>query len=310
MTELKCTTCGSNGIEKKGEIYECEFCGTKYSPAEAEKLSVQVVVKNDNSEKIDALLRAGKKSRDMENWEAAGKYYEEILGLDPDRWEAVFYSAFCTARNCKIAHIASAARLVEKSLKPTYTLIKAKVPADKQMAAVSEVVAYTNEITALLCISAINHYNGIDSQIQSKYRGEMIDRWSAATDAARTSGLLIEDIFGSDYSAVIASALKNAINLYDKQGRGSNSWLEEALNVLKKYDNTYISNREAVLESNKKNLKTTRVVQVCGIILAVIGTILAYNNMVNDESWTFAAILLFIGCFVAIMSTWVASAFK
>lgn len=310
MTELICKTCGSNGIEKKGELYECEFCGTKYTPAEAENLSVQVVVKNDNSEKIEALLRAGKKSRDMGNWEAAIKYYDEILGLDPDRWEAVFYSAFCTARNCKIAHIASAANLVEKSLKPTYTLIKTKVSADKQLAAVSEVAAYTNEITAMLCNAAIDHYNGIDSQIQYKYRDEMIARWSAATEAARTSGLLIEELFGSKYSALIASALRNAVNLYDKQGRGTNTWLEKALNVLNKYDSTFINNRKAALESNKKNLKVVRIIQVCSLILAVIGIIIMWNNMSNGESWIFSAILMFIGIFGVIMSTAASSAFK
>ena len=218
MKKLTCQACGSNGIEKKGETYECEFCGTKYTSDEIEKLSVQVVVNNDNSEKIEALLRAGKKSRDMENWEAASKYYEEILGLDPDKWEAVYYSAFCTAMSCKIAQITSAGRLVEKSLKPTYTLIKNKVPKEKQLSAVSEVATHTNVITSILTKSAINHYNGIDSQIQAKYHGEMVDRWSAATDAARTNGLLIEKIFGSEYSEVIISALTNAINLYDRVG--------------------------------------------------------------------------------------------
>lgn len=310
MKELICKTCSSNGIVKKGEIYECEFCGTKYSPDEAEKLSVQVVVKNDNSEKIKALLRAGKKSRDMGNWEAAGKYYDEVLGLDPEIWEGVFYSAYCSARNCKIAQIASAARLVEKALKPTYALIKEHVPEQMQEHAVKEVAEHTGEISRLFYNSAANHYNGISSNIQHEYSREFNDRWSASCDTARTNGLLVEEIFGSKFSAITVAALKIAVNLYDANGRGSNAWLEGALSVLKKYDSDYIENRNQTLEANKGALKIARFILWGGLILAAIFTIVLYNQMSNGDNWIVSAIFIFIGVFAAIMGGTAASNLK
>lgn len=295
MTKLVCKTCGSNGIEKKGELYECAFCGTKYSPDEAEKLSVQVVVKNDNSEKIEALLRAGKKSRDIGNWEAASKYYDEILGLDPDRWEAVYFSAFCTARNCKIAYIASSAKLVEKSLKPTYSLIKSHVPVEKQREAVREVVEHTNEITEMMYCSAINHYNGIDSQIRLKYRDEMISRWAAATDAARTSGMLIEELFGSQYSDIIALALRNAVNLFDQQGDSSKPAFNNALEILNKYDSNYIEQRREHITKNNNKMKTS------GIVMLVIGVIVFFVGLFIPGDMVFLKwFLILFGAFLAI----------
>ena len=65
MKELVCKMCNSNEIIKQDDLYVCESCGTKYTTEEAEKLFVEVVLKNDNAEKIEALLRAAKRAREI-----------------------------------------------------------------------------------------------------------------------------------------------------------------------------------------------------------------------------------------------------
>lgn len=82
------------------------------------------------------------------------------------------------------------------------------------------------------------------------------------------------------------------------------------MNVLKKYDNAFIENRKTRLESNKKNLELVRAIQIGGVVLAIIGFILFYNKVSNEESWIFSAILAFIGTFAAILGSWTASYFK
>ena len=38
MSIIKCEMCGSNRLIKSDGVYQCEFCGTKYTPEEAKNL--------------------------------------------------------------------------------------------------------------------------------------------------------------------------------------------------------------------------------------------------------------------------------
>ena len=127
MKELVCKMCNSTEIVKNDDLYICESCGTKYTADEAQKMAVEVVLKNDNSEKVSALLKAAKRARDIGNWDSAIKYYDEILALDTDNYEATFYSSYCVARNCKIIQMENVGHLVANTLKPTFSLIKTNV---------------------------------------------------------------------------------------------------------------------------------------------------------------------------------------
>ena len=40
MQAIKCELCGSNQLIKKDGYYQCEYCGTKYTPEEAKKMIV------------------------------------------------------------------------------------------------------------------------------------------------------------------------------------------------------------------------------------------------------------------------------
>lgn len=58
MSVIKCEMCGSNRLIKIDGVYQCEFCGTKYTPEEAKKLIVSgtVEVVKGNAEK-DRLIK-------------------------------------------------------------------------------------------------------------------------------------------------------------------------------------------------------------------------------------------------------------
>ena len=55
MSVIKCEMCGSNRLIKKDGLYQCEFCGTKYTPDEAKKLiitgSVEITKKKKKKER-------------------------------------------------------------------------------------------------------------------------------------------------------------------------------------------------------------------------------------------------------------------
>ena len=67
MNIIKCEMCGSNRLIKAEGVYQCEFCGTKYTPEEAKKLivsgTVEVVKGNAEKERLlnnaDAFVNIG-----------------------------------------------------------------------------------------------------------------------------------------------------------------------------------------------------------------------------------------------------------
>lgn len=56
MSIIKCEMCGSNQLTKIDGLYQCQFCGTKYTPDEAKKLivsgTVEVVKGNAEKERL------------------------------------------------------------------------------------------------------------------------------------------------------------------------------------------------------------------------------------------------------------------
>lgn len=278
MQELVCKMCNSNEISLKDGMYVCESCGTKYTTEEAEKLPIKVVIKNDNDDRIISLLKAAKRAREINNWQSASKYYDEILTMDADNWEAVFYSAFCSASNSIIANLENASRLLHNSLKPTFTLIKKNLSATEQIDAVSEI-----------CTSA-NAFFLTVAETPNRTFGALRE---AITGAAEC-GFIINDMFGAECSDSVALSLKNAMNIGQSDTGLSymdSSVSNKCVELLKEYDPQYLESREQNKEAYySKNYKQATVMLAFAIISLIVGIFL---RIVNNES--FFALMLLIG---------------
>ena len=88
MNAVQCELCGSNEIVKQGDYLVCQHCGTKYAVEAARGLLVEV----DNTQRIDNLYQRARMSREVGDFENAGKYYKKILEFLPNDWEALLYS--------------------------------------------------------------------------------------------------------------------------------------------------------------------------------------------------------------------------
>lgn len=100
MKRLTCDMCGGTDIVKKDGLFECQYCGTKYSVEEARKMmiegtvEVQGTVQVDNTAQIQNSLDNARKATATEDWERAEKYYQIVESLDPNCYEATIYTAF------------------------------------------------------------------------------------------------------------------------------------------------------------------------------------------------------------------------
>ena len=267
MKMFACELCGSNEISKKDGMFECAHCGTKYTAEDAKKLFITV----DNTQKISNSLEAARKARDMSNWASAAKHYDEVLGEDPDNWEAIFFSSYCVNHACKIAEIASAAVRMTQTVELTLKQIKASVPEEEQVGAVTTVITYTIEIGNLLYNSAVSHYNGIDASIQSKYTGELNQRTSSATNLLITCAKVIHELFaGTEIAPLMLFPAKAAVNKLD----GNRNAQDALLGIIETYDAKYV---EEFKEARK--IKDAKATSGCmfglGIPLLIAGITIA-----------------------------------
>lgn len=91
MQIIKCEMCGSNRLIKTDGVYQCEHCGTKYTPEEAKKLIISgtvEVVKGD-AEK-ERLLSNAKKHLALGHYHTASQIYSTLIDDYPDDPRAYF----------------------------------------------------------------------------------------------------------------------------------------------------------------------------------------------------------------------------
>ena len=249
MKAIVCEMCGSQYLVKQDGMYVCQSCGTKYSTEEAKKLMVDVsgsTVKIDTSQELENLYLLARRAKNDNNSENAQKYYEQILVKDPSSWEANFYSVYFQSMNIKIYEIQSAAIRLTNCEDTVLKLIKENV-TDKTESynAVDQVGGALIRIGQMLHNSAMNHYNGIDINIQSKYVQELVDRVSAVYDMAYHYGDLIISIFGDDYGKIAAAMWKfgigghNSVMKFFTNKEGNKQVIISYSNKIKKYEPTY-----------------------------------------------------------------------
>ena len=202
MKSITCEMCGSNDLIKDDGVFVCQNCGCKYSVDEVKKMMVEGTVevkgtvKVDSSNKLENLYELARRANEENNDESAQSYYEQILLLDPGSWEASFYSVYFKAKQCRIMDIASAANSVSNCLANTFSLIKKNVKdINEQKKAIYEVIIRVEDIAIPLCVSAENHYNGLDSSIKDDYTNEYVHRVKSTINLMYNCGDAIYNTF-------------------------------------------------------------------------------------------------------------------
>lgn len=341
MKRIVCEMCDGVEFVKQDGMFICQGCGCKYTVEEAKKMMVETpdeapaapvavpapvsTVKVDNSSELDNLYMLARRAKDDNNAENAAKYYDLILLKDATSWEASFYLVYFKAMECKIAQIQSAAHSVENCLGSVIGLIRDNVSNDSEkISALTEVSLRCSLIANMLYNGAENHYNGIDSDIRSKYTQECINNCCAARDILYTCGDQIDKHFGEDHAlgGIAASAWKEGIRLHKKilprlaNQALNQSNIREYAEKIGKYDAAYWkaytdadNKRELKEELDRLNLRVTnlqntinntpteRKINCFGWFFFIVGGIMLVLSLVlismDPDQWWFLAIAIF-----------------
>ncbi len=259
MKQIVCEMCEGTSFLKQDGFFVCQGCGCKYSPEEAKKLMVEVegdapqaaapqagpqAAAPQNDEAAN-LLQLARRAVETSNWESAGKYYDALLVKEPNSWEAAFYTVYAKAMECKIAQISSACYSISNCVRSVAGLIRDHVAPEEQSSALDTLVNRCRTIAALMASASKNHYEGIDSDIRSRYFSEYSGNLTAAREISMSCGDAIDSVFGSQpkLGAYAARAWKNGLSLSDSYSViSSSAYNVHYVEKIGKYDQAYLNN--------------------------------------------------------------------
>ena len=150
MAIISCPECGKQISDR---AVACPDCGCPINAAPA------VATPVDASKEIEKLIVLARRAREASDSKNAKKYYDQILDKDPGNWEAMFYSVYFEAAECKIMYIASAANSVANCIYSTFSAIADLEDEDEQDDALDTVIFSARSIAIMLVSGAENHYN-------------------------------------------------------------------------------------------------------------------------------------------------------
>lgn len=162
MKAIKCELCGSNEIKKVDGEYECQYCHTKYSLEEAQKLMIEGTVevkgkvKVDDTSKKDNFEKLAERALQDELYEQAYKYYEKLLEIDSENWLYVYKKGICAAWQSTLANF----RVDEtvKACKNAFNIIEVKKIQIEKEKISYEMAEDINKVVLAFYNLAKNHY--------------------------------------------------------------------------------------------------------------------------------------------------------
>lgn len=291
MKKLACEMCGGIDLIKKDGVFVCEHCGMKYSAEEAKKMmidgtvEVQGTVKVDSSNELKNLYQAARNAREAGDYETAQRHYERISTLDPDSWEAVFYTVILRKCHLTNGQIESFANGVNNSLEKVFRLIAKNVEnEDEKKGAVKDVCGELIVLSQSLTGASYSFYKacmkgngvravtgGVLGAISSVgHLGDEItkdkDRRTAIVNFMYCAANCIEALFDmtdAQYKNYAIVMWKKCLELDDscKADHGSTMLSSEGVKVIKdtirKYDPSYGSAEKEAENAEKTESEKT-----------------------------------------------------
>lgn len=88
---MVCELCGSNDFTKDDDgFFVCDYCRTKYTPEQAQKMLVEGTVRVDRSDDADKYLKLAQAALDHANISEASSYANRVLEIDTENSRAWF----------------------------------------------------------------------------------------------------------------------------------------------------------------------------------------------------------------------------
>jgi len=202
MKKLSCEMCGSPDVIKQEGLFVCQNCGTKYSVEDAKKMMIEGTVevtgtvRVDNSSKYENYKKLAERAFKDKSYEEAGQYYEKILEINPDDWEAIYNKGLCSGWKTTLLdfRIDDTVKSSKNAFEIINNLEEGKVNKEE---IINKIASDINTLVVSYSKAATAHYN--------KY-------WELQSSAPEYWGRLIQCIDVEEYALGLISKSINQKN--------------------------------------------------------------------------------------------------
>lgn len=249
LVNAKCTNCGGNlKIDSNKDTAICEFCGTVFVVEKAInnfystnhntiRADVVNIYETKESHKHDDLYQAARRAKNINDFDAAKKFYKKILEKDPVSWEAYFFAEYCALPHPAWAPYFQRIRRLVDQIPTALGLIYDNV-SDKQdqLNAVSIIIECTLEYIDSYVDTMRRYYNCRDAKNSAGQKGdpELIRR--------------LRDGFSNDCSAIsyalsnISQNVQNIFGANSEIAKGVHITVDASMAHLDECKNLYLEN--------------------------------------------------------------------
>lgn len=163
---------------------------------------VDNTIPSTENENINRLLDGARKAKNEDDMSVAAAYYREVLKINPQEWEAMFYAVFCashrTPYSCKATDIPTLASQISKCAPEAIRQAKQKLFTRL------EIVTEMGSIATDVCALASNYFVAAMNAFRASSGGSTPTmsktlQVSAIIDMMFVVGDSIEENFGEDY---------------------------------------------------------------------------------------------------------------
>lgn len=216
MKAIVCEMCGGQQLTKEDGFFVCQSCGTKYSTEEARKLMVEIQgsVTVDRSAELANLKTLALRAQKERNIVNAQKYFEQILVLDPNSWDANLFSVLYAALMSDTPQ--NYVRSVSGSISTSLPLLRDNVDPSLY----TENLTFVSKEIDGLANQIYNISNQKFYDIKRNEKSTSFDFNTASQIFENSVGLLnyfattVLKVFGNDYTGIALPVLKKCIQLY------------------------------------------------------------------------------------------------
>lgn len=251
--------CGSTEIVRQDGLYVCQACGTKYSVEDAKKMMSGETVKVEGTIKVDAsdelanLITLAHRATEAKDWDRAYVYYERILLINPDDWEAnhniLFYKAFIAHQQNLFSELATRLEVFKNSIPTLNKLLSSKYSAEEYFKEIPDV---WNPVVTNCNTLWNDHVSRLSKDLgltlnEAKQKAqsqtfEIIQRnMPAIVDFLTELICNIDATFGASTQTWVIANAKSTIDLANRTQKCNQSVVVRLSALVKKYESDYVA---------------------------------------------------------------------
>lgn len=207
MAEFVCPNCGNRQLrDLNGKVissvkaldvhgkYACSECGAELEHEHLKELIAAAVQEYTLSTQLLQQARNAKKSGD---YETASENYQQLLNIDPNNWEAAFYSVCCNSWGCNVGGIDNACTAVKLCLGDVFDKLETLPKAQKQTA-VKLVVSDAGLFAVEKFDAAVRYHASLNASVMTQHNSALKSQLISALNVVIACSSLVMERFGND----------------------------------------------------------------------------------------------------------------